>query len=184
MNVLLVNMPFGSMTRPSLALGLLKSELGAIGVAARVENFALAFAELIGEEDYLYLSDQAAPELLAGEWVFASCLFGDDPARADEYERLVGSAASPAELELIRRARSRADGFLRRCVESVDWRAYDVVGFTTTFACTCSLTSCSTWSTSLSLTPAPCEKSKRRWSGATSEPACVTWVPRIFLRAA
>ena len=124
-------MPFGSMTRPSLALGLLKSELGAIGVEARVENFAPAFAELIGEEDYLYLSDQAPPELLAGEWVFASCLLGDDPARAEAYERLAGPTA---ELELIRGARSRADGFLRRCVESVDWGAYDVVGFTTTFA--------------------------------------------------
>jgi len=127
-------MPFGSATRPSLALGLLKSELATIGVAARVENFAPAFAELIGEEDYLYLSDQAPPELLAGEWVFASCLFGDDQARDAEYERLVGSAESQAELELIRRARSRADRFLRRCVESVDWGAYDVVGFTTTFA--------------------------------------------------
>ena len=31
-------MPFGSMTRPSLALGLLKSQLAAID--ARVENFA------------------------------------------------------------------------------------------------------------------------------------------------
>ena len=104
------------MMRPSLALGLLKSELAAIGVAARVENFALAFAELIGEESYLYLSDQAPPELLAGEWVFASCLFGDDPTRTEAFERHVGTLASPAELELIRHARSKAEGFLRRCI--------------------------------------------------------------------
>ena len=63
--------------------------------------------------------------------MFASCLLDDDPARAEAYERLAGPTA---ELELIRGARSRADGFLRRCVESVDWGAYDVVGFTTTFA--------------------------------------------------
>ena len=69
-------MPFGSMSRPSLALGLLKSELASIGVAARVVDFALDFAELIGEESYLYLSDQAPPALLAGDWVFAECLFG------------------------------------------------------------------------------------------------------------
>ena len=69
--------------------------------------------------------------MLAGEWVFASCLLDDDPARAEAYERLAGPTA---ELEPIRGARSRADGFLRRCVESVDWGAYDVVGFTTTFA--------------------------------------------------
>src|SRR6266852_4802419 len=104
MNVLLVNMPFGSMTRPSLALGLLKSELTAIGVVARVENLSIAFAELIGEETYLYLSDQAPPDLLAGEWVFASCLFGEDPARDDAYVRLASSSTSPGMLDLIRDA--------------------------------------------------------------------------------
>ena len=31
---------------------------------------------------------------------------------------------------------------------------------------------------------APCEKSKRRWSGATSEPACPTWVPSTLRSAA
>lgn len=127
-------MPFGSMMRPSLALGLLKSELAAIGVAARVENFALAFAELIGEESYLYLSDQPPPAVLAGEWVFASCLSGGDPDRVDAFERHASSVVSPAELDVIRDARSKAEGFLRRCVATVDWAAYDVVGFTTTFA--------------------------------------------------
>jgi len=127
-------MPFGSMMRPSLALGLLKSELAAVDVPVRVENLALDFAELIGEESYLYLSDQAPPELLAGDWVFADCLFGRDPARADAFDRHAGSLTSAAELELIRHARSEAPGFLRRCVGSVDWGAYDVIGFTTTFA--------------------------------------------------
>ena len=45
------------------------------------------------------------------------------------------------------------------------------------FAWTCSLTSSSICSTSRSFTGPPCEKSKRRWSGATSEPAWVTCVP-------
>src|SRR5207244_1992765 len=51
-------------------------------------------------------------------------------------------------------------------------------------ACTCSLTSSSTCSISRSLTAPPWEKSKRRWSGATSEPACDTCVPRTFRSAA
>jgi ribosomal peptide maturation radical SAM protein 1 len=127
-------MPFGSMMRPSLALGLLKSELAAIDVPVSVENFALGFAGLIGEESYLYLSDQAPPALLAGEWVFAACLFGDDPARVDAFERHARSFISAAELELIRGARSQAESFLRGCLDAVDWAANDVVGFTTTFA--------------------------------------------------
>jgi hypothetical protein len=79
LNVLLVNMPFGPVTRPALAPALLKSELEVNGIAARVENLALRFAELIGEEAYRYLTDQVPPELLAGESIFASCLLGDDP---------------------------------------------------------------------------------------------------------
>ncbi len=134
MNVALVNMPFASAARPSLALGLLKSELGAIGVSAHVENFALSFAELIGRDEYLYLSDQAPPELLAGEWVFAACLFRDDPGRTELYERLAGSSRYAADLDVIRYARSRAEDFLRGCLAAVDWHQYDVVGFTTTFA--------------------------------------------------
>ena len=47
-------------------------------------------------------------------------------------------------------------------------------------AWTCSLTRfTSTFSTSPALSDPPWEKSKRRWSGATSEPACITWVPRV-----
>lgn len=133
-NVVLVNMPFASATRPSLALGLLKSELNAIGVSTRVENFMLSFAELIGPEDYLYLSDQGAPELIAGDWVFASCLFGEDSGRTESFERLAGSAQYAADLTTIRHARSRAEKFLRSCFEAVDWQAFDVIGFTTTFA--------------------------------------------------
>src|SRR5262245_28238788 len=127
-------MPFASATRPSLALGLLKSELEAAGVSVRVENFALTFADLIGHEEYLHLSDQVPPELLAGEWVFAACLFRDDPGRIESYERLAASPIFAADLDVIAHARSRAEGFLRTCFGAVDWPAHDVVGFTTTFA--------------------------------------------------
>jgi ribosomal peptide maturation radical SAM protein 1 len=133
-NVLLVNMPFGSVTRPALSLGLLKSELAASGVPARVENLALSFAEMIGRDEYLYLSDRTPPELLAGDWIFSACLFGDDPDRADAFERLATSPGFAADFDVIRHARSCAEGFVRRCLAAVDWAAYDVVGFTSTFA--------------------------------------------------
>ncbi len=129
MNVLLANMPFGSMTRPSLALGLLKSELAMLGVPARVENFALRFAEQIGDEAYLYLSDGAAPERLAGDWAFAGVLADRDPARDAAYL----SRFAPCEVEMLRLARSHAGPFIDECMAAIDWNAYDVVGFTSTF---------------------------------------------------
>jgi ribosomal peptide maturation radical SAM protein 1 len=131
MNVLLANMPFGSMTRPSFALGLLKSELAAIGVPARVENFALRFAERLGDEAYRFLSDGAAPERLGGDWAFAGALADRDPARDAAY--LGHFASRNDEVEMLRLARSRAEPFLDECIVAVDWGAYDVVGFTSTF---------------------------------------------------
>lgn len=44
----LVNMPFVSLTHPTLALGLLKSRLAEGGQASRVFNLNLDFARAIG----------------------------------------------------------------------------------------------------------------------------------------
>ena len=57
-------------------------------------------------------------------------------------------------------------------------------GSTVMFSRTASLTRSSTCSRSRSFTGLVCVKSKRSRSGATSEPACVTWVPRTFRSAA
>ncbi len=129
--VALVNMPFGSMMRPSLALGLLKAHLTRQGIPAQVIDFTRPFADAIGTDAYLYLSDQSPPEELAGDFVFAGCLFGDDPARTDAY--LVSVIRDRAVADTLVRARSYARAFLEGCLDSVDWCAYDVVGFTSTF---------------------------------------------------
>ena len=57
-------------------------------------------------------------------------------------------------------------------------------GSTVMFSRTASLTRSSTRSRSRSLTGLAWVKSKRRRSGATREPACVTWVPRTLRSAA
>jgi ribosomal peptide maturation radical SAM protein 1 len=129
--VALVNMPFGSMMRPSLALGLLKAHLARLGIRAQVIDFTRPFADAIGADSYLYLSDQCPPEELGGDFVFAGCLFGDDPARTDAY--LASITGGQAAVDVLVRARSHAQAFLKGCLDSVDWGSYDVVGFTTTF---------------------------------------------------
>ena len=75
-------MPFGGVFSPSIGLSLLKAELAAQGIPARVLYFSIRFAELVGQDFYYKLQTEGKPpaESLAGEWIFSRALFG---ARAE-----------------------------------------------------------------------------------------------------
>ena len=68
--LVLVNMPNAEVTRPSLALGILKSVLVRKGAAARVVPGNLRFFEAVGPAAYNRIVQTAPPDML-GEWVFA-----------------------------------------------------------------------------------------------------------------
>ena len=67
----LVNMPFGSLTRPSLALGLIKAQLTQAGMTARAHNLSFDFARLIGFGGYEGIAHFKGVETQVGEWLFA-----------------------------------------------------------------------------------------------------------------
>jgi len=60
MRVLLIDMPFGEVRLPSLALGLLKAELQGRGTGCDVANLKLLFASMIGWDNYVWLSGLTA----------------------------------------------------------------------------------------------------------------------------
>lgn len=72
----LVSMPFVSIKRPSLALGILKACLQNEGLEVRVEYPILDFADQIGLTDYAHINSYPSTSLL-GEWVFSGVLFPD-----------------------------------------------------------------------------------------------------------
>jgi ribosomal peptide maturation radical SAM protein 1 len=74
-DISLVTMPYASLPRPSLALGLLKSILEEGGIAITVEYANLWFAEAIGIPLFHLCSHQCPTEFLAGEWTFAEAAF-------------------------------------------------------------------------------------------------------------
>jgi ribosomal peptide maturation radical SAM protein 1 len=78
--VSLVTMPYSSLSRPSLALGLLKGVLEEQGIATTVEYANLWMAEAVGIPLYHLCSHQCPTEFLAGEWTFAEAAFlGQQP---------------------------------------------------------------------------------------------------------
>lgn len=138
-------MPWSSVALPSLALGLLKQCVRRAGCEPTLYYFNLDFAKQIGLETYEAISENGFD---CAEWFFSPQLFGRSGAREmqNDWDDL---RANPAAESLTSRLIEMAGGsaetcrdiagrrvpeFIGRCTSTVDWTAFDVVGFTTTFA--------------------------------------------------
>jgi ribosomal peptide maturation radical SAM protein 1 len=99
-DVCLVTMPYDTLSRPSMALGLLKAILAAEGLEVSIAHANLWFAEAIGLHRYLLCSSHISNVFLSGEWTFAEAAFGDDPRREEkdaEYLRQVYESRGPVQ---------------------------------------------------------------------------------------
>ncbi len=76
--VLLINMPYGVLERPSIALGNLQAALERAGVATRTLNANLRFAARAGMKAYCAIGMSSAADLV-GEWTFSEAAFGAIP---------------------------------------------------------------------------------------------------------
>jgi ribosomal peptide maturation radical SAM protein 1 len=149
--VVLISMPFGPVHTPSIALGLLASELRRANFEVETFYFTIPFAQTIGVGLYELISS-GAPETsaLLGDWLFRDCLFGAaPPARNASYfallEEVIGRLRTQAveattrwrtltDLERdVEAVRGTIDGFLDDCVQTVVARDPMLVGFTTVF---------------------------------------------------
>jgi ribosomal peptide maturation radical SAM protein 1 len=137
MNVLFVVMPFGAI-RPAIGVSLLQAQLETIRITSRILYLNMRFAQRVAPEDYHYVAELAPSQSLAGDWVFAESLCTE---RGDADAQYLGTftrrfstfRASDSAVATLRRCRRHAEPFLRDVVEDVDWQAYDVVAFTSTF---------------------------------------------------
>lgn len=134
--VLLLSMPFGALERPTLGLSLLKPLLEGRGVACDLRYLGFAFADLVGCEDYLWVSSELPYTAFAGDWMFSVGLYGERPEADAAYVREVLQGQWRLDATSIRRLlhlRDYVEPFLDYCVASIDWRRYALVGFTSTF---------------------------------------------------
>jgi ribosomal peptide maturation radical SAM protein 1 len=145
--VCLVSMPYASLTRPSLALGLLAAILERDGIAATVAPAGLWFAERAGLGRYELCASRLSTVFLAGEWTFAAAAFGDDAERARldaGYLRQIEAASEqhpavwrgvrgPALVAELVRLRAAAAAFVDEAARRVLATGARVVGCTSTF---------------------------------------------------
>jgi hypothetical protein len=75
-SVLLVVPPYHSLTSPALAISMLKAALSRLGIPADVLYLNLRFGSFVGRAVYDQVAQNA--RALAGDWLFAGDLFGDE----------------------------------------------------------------------------------------------------------
>ena len=153
MRVVLVQMPWGALDTPSLAVGILDSVARAAGHETVVRYANLDFADWaaaelgLGFEGYDFFSDRSYFVGL-GDWVFSGPLYaeedgadgadgkggGSEAEFAPDYlDYLRKNGVTPERLELARSVRLRAGEFVAWLAASLADLEPDVVGFTTTF---------------------------------------------------
>jgi ribosomal peptide maturation radical SAM protein 1 len=142
--VLLVTMPFAGIDRPALGISLLQSALMRDGILADIAYFNLSFAEMLGPDFYSLVSNHVEPDnsdvipytALAGDWMFSQWYYGPGSLDAQEYVDVIlrdRFALKDNVVTQILNARAAVPRFLHRCLDSVRWEDYSLVGFTSTF---------------------------------------------------
>ncbi|HEX5435214.1 MAG TPA: RiPP maturation radical SAM C-methyltransferase [Candidatus Angelobacter sp.] len=143
-DIALVYMPWGAVSKPSIALGILKQCAKEAGFTADVFYFNLDFAESVGVQLYENISSTSA---FYPEWFFSNYLFGADGlgllknswSDLQETEdgrsmirELIGLAGNSE--DLCTTILAKASGFIENCLNKIDWGSYRAVGFSVTFA--------------------------------------------------
>lgn len=134
--VLLVSMPFVSISRPAIGISILKAVLARRGIPCDVRYASIRFAERIGLETYAVLDERVSDALFAGDWLFAQHLFGDRLDLAT-YDATLEAHVQPDEYRRVMAARAHVAPFLAECLDDLRIADYDIVGFTTTFEQNC-----------------------------------------------
>lgn len=141
--VLFVCMPFAGIDRPALGVSLLKSILAREGQASEVAYLNLWYAEMIGAADYGWVGDVGGSQecvphtAMAGDWLFSQFHYGpgalDGEGFIEEILRGPTSRLAEAQIARIRALRATVARFIDRCLRTIRWDDYAIIGFTTTF---------------------------------------------------
>lgn len=134
-------LPFSALSYPSIGLSLLKAALHRRGIPSDIHYLYLRFADRIGAIDHDFIVASETYHALVGEWIFAPFIgVTPEPGWDTDLSYLtdVFAREHPAHFTASRvrafiAARALAGEFLDDCMDEIDWSAYGIVGFTTSF---------------------------------------------------
>jgi ribosomal peptide maturation radical SAM protein 1 len=148
MKVLLVSMPWAAVDSPSLALGILKQEVGGLG--------NIEVTTIYGNIDYVDWMSAHSPFnggdhihlfnyrnyahfslrtyfLGLGDWVFSSALYGVSSWRTSGFREQLAYNMEPRMIEFTEALHKLAPAFVEELADRLVALKPDVIGFTTTF---------------------------------------------------
>jgi len=134
--VLLLVMPFLTLRRPHLGVGLLKAGLHRAGMECDVRYFNFQFADIIGTGVYEQIAEGSPAHQMPGEWIFTPALYGEDARPSSEFSLALVRGIKVYEekfLQQIDHARNLSPAFIQDCIRQIDLSLYDIVGLTSTF---------------------------------------------------
>ncbi|ASJ53646.1 hypothetical protein BP422_08790 [Brevibacillus formosus] len=140
MKIALINMPFGSLYRPSIGLSLLQASLQKNGLVCDTYYLNLLFGSMVTTDLYNYFVEQknAPEEAFSRDWIFSQSLYGKD--NFEDYERYMdqskffrSDAKRQEYCERLLSIRDYVEPFLERALADYPWEQYDIIGFTSVF---------------------------------------------------
>lgn len=134
-DIYLVNMPYSSLTHPSLALGLIEKYILAYGHQSEVIYGNLAFAQIIGLAQYDAI-DNSYFEQLMGEWTFSRAAFPEKQQQDNEFFALFADI-TPQLIEQLKQVRDEAEIYIKELSKSILKNQPKIVACTSTFQQNC-----------------------------------------------
>src|SRR6185369_3884860 len=134
--IALINMPFFSISRPSLGLSLLTAGLERNGYPADIHYLNLLSASILGYDSYRYLEEQPRGRL-ALEWIFMETLWGSDHELDRKFIDYItdrqGMDREDPYIQTLTECRGDAERFIETAIKNIPWGRYRVVGFSSMF---------------------------------------------------
>ncbi|MBF0561885.1 MAG: RiPP maturation radical SAM protein 1, partial [Alphaproteobacteria bacterium] len=132
-DVVLVFMPYATVDRPSLGLGLLGAKLRQIDIDVTLLHANVIFASRIGLKSYNRLNTSSNLDLL-GEWTFSKAAFGDYESGPEGF---LGSLRKPADTDDVLRVREMTPAFVEEMADLVLAAKPRIVGCSSMFQQNC-----------------------------------------------
>ena len=134
-DICLINMPYSSITTPSLALGVLETYIKEFNHKVTSIYGNLTFAKMIGLVEY-DLIDNSFNDYLIGEWTFSRAAFPEASLNDEGFFKLFTDLDEEKKQKLIE-IRNQAELFIDEMVKNVLSHTPMIVGCTSTFQQNC-----------------------------------------------
>ncbi len=133
-SILIVSMPFAETSIPSIQLALLESYLKNREINIKTKNLYLNAAEIYGLNNYNYLINSPNDPYIA-QMVFSKYLFSNHWKKNYEkfryyYENIISYNKEFLEKFSFEAYIKKSDYFLKYVLNAVDYKSYDIIGFT------------------------------------------------------